>query len=381
MSNVSCRFCFHGNPSGARFCNECGSPLNLKPCRRCEAVNDAFAEHCHQCGMPFAPDAGPDAAAAAEGTKASSVRDSPFVPALGETSKSATTDAKVAKSAAPDPKPTKSTADASAASPLAAAVADRIPVALARRHPNLERLIPERLVSETKTVVAAPTGTAHARVAGAERTTGSQWRIPANRVNTPARGLAPKRTVNPFTIGAAIALAIGGYYAYQGWAPFTWPATDVAKPDAAVVSRPDATGARDSAPELPAKAISPDLGVSKSATDAAPSGTAVSPSNDGGRPGPIGDAPAPNSDAGPGSSGTPATSASAPTSGSAPATSAAAPVASDTTSGNAARTGKTRDRAAIDRDALATQRLIERDLGSFGPAPAAKDHGDAHPSP
>ena len=53
MSSPFCRFCSHGNPSGAKFCNECGSPLHLRPCPRCEAVTDSSAGRCHQCGAVF----------------------------------------------------------------------------------------------------------------------------------------------------------------------------------------------------------------------------------------------------------------------------------------------------------------------------------------
>ena len=53
MSKVSCSFCTHANPSEAKFCNECGSPLGLKPCPSCEAVNEMAAERCHQCGAAF----------------------------------------------------------------------------------------------------------------------------------------------------------------------------------------------------------------------------------------------------------------------------------------------------------------------------------------
>jgi len=49
----SCPFCSHSNPSGARFCNDCGSPLTLQPCPHCEAVNDAAAAECHRCGAPL----------------------------------------------------------------------------------------------------------------------------------------------------------------------------------------------------------------------------------------------------------------------------------------------------------------------------------------
>ena len=50
MATSPCRFCRHPNPSGAKFCNECGAQLTLQPCSHCDAVNDAGAEQCHQCG-------------------------------------------------------------------------------------------------------------------------------------------------------------------------------------------------------------------------------------------------------------------------------------------------------------------------------------------
>ena len=50
MSLFHCRFCDHDNPPDARFCNECGSPLYLKPCPQCEAVNESTATQCYQCG-------------------------------------------------------------------------------------------------------------------------------------------------------------------------------------------------------------------------------------------------------------------------------------------------------------------------------------------
>ena len=49
-----CRFCGHENPERAKFCNECGSPLYLKPCPLCDAVNDQVSEHCYQCGFSYA---------------------------------------------------------------------------------------------------------------------------------------------------------------------------------------------------------------------------------------------------------------------------------------------------------------------------------------
>lgn len=64
MSTLSCRFCAHRNPPGAKFCSDCGSPLELKPCPKCEAVNDVGALLCHQCGARF--DAAPATDAAAQ---------------------------------------------------------------------------------------------------------------------------------------------------------------------------------------------------------------------------------------------------------------------------------------------------------------------------
>lgn len=48
-----CPFCDHANPFGAKFCNDCGSPLHLKPCNHCEAVNDQVAKNCYKCGTEF----------------------------------------------------------------------------------------------------------------------------------------------------------------------------------------------------------------------------------------------------------------------------------------------------------------------------------------
>ena len=53
MSRVPCNFCAHGNPEGSRFCSECGSQLNLTLCSRCEAINSVSAEQCFQCGTPL----------------------------------------------------------------------------------------------------------------------------------------------------------------------------------------------------------------------------------------------------------------------------------------------------------------------------------------
>jgi ribosomal protein L40E len=48
-----CRFCDRHNPAGARFCNDCGSPLHLKPCNQCGAVNHQAATNCYKCGAEY----------------------------------------------------------------------------------------------------------------------------------------------------------------------------------------------------------------------------------------------------------------------------------------------------------------------------------------
>ncbi len=45
-----CPFCDHHNPAGAKFCNDCCSPLDLKPCNQCDAVNHQAATNCYKCG-------------------------------------------------------------------------------------------------------------------------------------------------------------------------------------------------------------------------------------------------------------------------------------------------------------------------------------------
>lgn len=74
MPSSSCRFCRHANPPGAKFCNECGSPLHLRPCPRCEAVTDAGAGTCHQCGAAFGGEAAPIVAATAHAAATNEAR-------------------------------------------------------------------------------------------------------------------------------------------------------------------------------------------------------------------------------------------------------------------------------------------------------------------
>src|SRR2546423_6383608 len=52
-----CPVCEHRNPRGSRFCNECGSPLQLRFCPACHAAEDVMSLECRSCGekLPLVP--------------------------------------------------------------------------------------------------------------------------------------------------------------------------------------------------------------------------------------------------------------------------------------------------------------------------------------
>ena len=49
-----CPHCAHVNPTGSRFCNACGGPLDLAPCPHCGAINAAIDVTCRDCGARLA---------------------------------------------------------------------------------------------------------------------------------------------------------------------------------------------------------------------------------------------------------------------------------------------------------------------------------------
>lgn len=55
MAAMQCLTCEHPNSASAKFCEQCGSALNLRLCPKCEAVNDSKAARCHGCDAPLAP--------------------------------------------------------------------------------------------------------------------------------------------------------------------------------------------------------------------------------------------------------------------------------------------------------------------------------------
>ncbi|MCK0507323.1 zinc ribbon domain-containing protein [Aromatoleum anaerobium] len=54
MDTLQCSFCSHENPATAKFCNACGSLLNLQLCKHCGAIDHASATACYKCGASFA---------------------------------------------------------------------------------------------------------------------------------------------------------------------------------------------------------------------------------------------------------------------------------------------------------------------------------------
>jgi ribosomal protein L40E len=63
MLSRICLSCDRKNAPDAKFCSECGAPLQLKICRHCHKTNDYLAHFCQSCGKPL-PFAEPDSPAA-----------------------------------------------------------------------------------------------------------------------------------------------------------------------------------------------------------------------------------------------------------------------------------------------------------------------------
>lgn len=56
MDTLQCSFCSHENPVDAKFCNACGSSLNLRLCGHCGAIDHVASAACYKCGTPFGLD-------------------------------------------------------------------------------------------------------------------------------------------------------------------------------------------------------------------------------------------------------------------------------------------------------------------------------------
>jgi ribosomal protein L40E len=56
METSLCSFCRHPNPPAAKFCNACGSSLQLQLCPHCGAIDNIGALTCYKCGQPHGAD-------------------------------------------------------------------------------------------------------------------------------------------------------------------------------------------------------------------------------------------------------------------------------------------------------------------------------------
>src|SRR5262249_29183711 len=54
---MTCPRCQHDNPQGARFCEECATPL-ARTCSNCGTALSAAAKFCHACAQPVFARAG-----------------------------------------------------------------------------------------------------------------------------------------------------------------------------------------------------------------------------------------------------------------------------------------------------------------------------------
>lgn len=345
MPSANCHFCAHANPAGSKFCNQCGSPLDLKPCVQCEAMNHIAVDRCYQCGAPFAAAQDREFAEVA----ASAAGASAGVPGAVE---------RGIESASPGQEP---------ANPLP----DRIPVVLSQRMDPASR---------------PADALRHARVeprAAAQDLPGAQddaW-IDSRRSIGTARETARvaqrrRATGAAFAAVAVCAIVGGGYYAYQ--AQMLPRVADVARAlrlsnETTSEATPAASSATSPSATAGASPASTALGESaQGSTAAAPA--AIAPATSAATTG--ASAAGEPTEAAPASAIPPA---SAPASASGAAASASTP---PLTSKPASRTSRRRNvprsavppstpdsaaQPATDKDAAATQRLIERDLGPFLP--------------
>ncbi|HKN14530.1 MAG TPA: zinc ribbon domain-containing protein, partial [Candidatus Binatus sp.] len=76
---MTCASCKFDNPSAARFCEQCGTALELK-CPRCSATVSTGARFCGACGNQLATPDAPHPEPSSAKPRATSVRADAFVP-------------------------------------------------------------------------------------------------------------------------------------------------------------------------------------------------------------------------------------------------------------------------------------------------------------
>ena len=373
-SSSTCHFCARATPAGSKFCNHCGEPLDLKPCKHCDAFNHVAVDRCYQCGTLFAPRQ--DALAVAEtGTSAAVTSPAARPPA-----------APAARSARVGP----------AFGPL-----EHTPVALSDRMEACTERVAERLGD-----APPPPLMPFAAAASEEPDDDADWVDPRRQWEARLESHARQRARAAAAAVAAVllcAVAAGGYVAYDsGWLirAGAWARAagqGVVASSSAIVTKlaADIGHERKSAPSPPSGTPSSnDSGTTRAATSGPAPRSAADDSAAGKNPAtaqPAMDTPAPLAtktlqDPTPASGAKGSSSSAAHQATSADAASTAASASAGKTAARAARSDAVRrptreaaakpahpapPRPAVDKDALATQRLIQRDLAGFLPPDSA----------
>jgi hypothetical protein len=298
MFNVVCNFCARGNPEGSKFCNACGSPLNLTLCSRCEAINNVSAKQCHQCGASLSPTETEETA----------------IPPAGLTEIGQDDERVIAKD-------------------------DPLPVALEKR---LDSLLDARLAPDAPQATTAeePTLLAASPMADAPGHTDDRPLNPAHGGHAPYAGRNPARTHGFLLVAVLVALGGAGYLAFVNPTHPPSPRTMTGEGSTSVPESPSST--------VPAQAEPAENPKQSPAEDPLPTSGPLPPSAE--------------------SFDSPATTAEsiqeATHTGKAESSGGeTAPIANTRANSLPRRTasqGRTKDQA--ERDAIATQRLITREL-------------------
>ena len=325
MPSLSCRFCRHANPPGAKFCNECGSPLHLRPCSHCEAVTDASAGTCHQCGAAFDAEDAPSIVAVSAHAATSEARS-----ALPETHGDRMPPAP--RDSATRPRiSVRSDADEDVP-----ASSDLTRVAEPDPSTHIPEWLAERFDAANRVEIARDrTPSAESQPNASSRATSEE------REEAPPRSLlaeydahSPRRRPSPLLAIAAVAVAAVAYYVWFDAArsvPVTTPAPAARAP----TPGPAPPAARSDAAVPPTPVASPPPSLPAAAAPA----------------GPLASTPPPRA---------PRVQAERATDATAAANAQARRAKSDVERSTSRATQRERE-----RDAVETRRLIERDLGRF----------------
>jgi hypothetical protein len=347
MSRISCSFCTNSNPPDAKFCNQCGSPLGLKPCPACEAVNEAAALACHQCGAVL--EAAPAEAVTRSGEPSSAEAAVSFAGQMSPDADAMDTVAGHAPLAVAGSITTPPfTVDAAQDAPIhiPESFADRLerdagPHAFERVEPRIahpdDRGAPEAVTPYTRSA--------------AVRSRGRAWRAPV-------------------ALAAVVAIASVAYYAYERDIPGLDRLAELAR------------GERHAEAPAPAERASQGLPRAAAASGAPAADASSQPGNDAqnaSSPAPATtapDTPAPESNPAsaalvsvlPGAPGQPQVDAGSTQPAASSATPKARPSAAPARNNDETARQRTdaagRSRWQAEADAIATQRLIARDLGT-----------------